>query len=53
VLVYVYNNANNTVEAYNRNLTDPMPYVSGRTLTLGNSKILVTQIYYGQIEEPW
>lgn len=34
VNVLVYNNSSDSMESYARNLTDPMPYVTGRTLTV-------------------
>lgn len=47
-ILYIYNPQNNVVEKYNRTLLDPMPYVIGKTMTVGevlgssNSNILWT-----------
>ncbi len=34
-IVYVYNPSSNNIEYYNRGLNEPMPYVTGNTLTVG------------------
>ena len=38
IKVYVYNYDTNTVEKYDKNLTDAMPYINGRTLTVAEFK---------------
>lgn len=34
-VVYIYNNDTNRIERYYRGLLEPMPYVTGRTMTVG------------------
>lgn len=50
--ILVYNNDTNKIEAYTRALTDPMPYIDGRILTVqefrgsSNSDLLWTTKYF-------
>lgn len=50
--ILIYNNDTNKIETYNRALTEPMPYIEGRTLTVrefrgsSNSDLLWTTKYF-------